>query len=125
MPKNLPNTNERPEEPDDDGIVGYLQFRGPQSSVTNDDFAIRFTTETVDGRVRHIPHPVVEKGATDAPANAIAKPVAEKLVERNAQICWGVCCEHVDADGNVCGDVFETPRQRNSHQSKHQKTEEQ
>ena len=117
MPMKLPTENERPDEPSD-GIVGYLQFRGSQSSVTNDDFGVRFTTEISGGRVQHVPHPVVEPDMEDPPANAIAKPVAEELAKRNAQVCWGVACEHVD-DGDVCGDVFPTPASRNSHQSKH------
>jgi len=123
MAKKLPTEDAKPDEPTDDGIVGYLQYRGPQSSVTVDGFGVRFATEKADGVMRHSPLPVVEPDADDPPSDAVALAVAEALVERNKWICWGVACETVDdsddADAAPCGDVFDTPRGRNSHQRTH------
>lgn len=128
MPKKLPTDDAKPDEPTDDGIVGYLQYRGPQTSVTVDNFGVRFAAETADGVMRHTPLPVVEEDADDPPRDAVVKPVADALVDRNRWIAWGVVCEttaDTDSDSDSddgeepCGAVFATPRQRNSHQSKH------
>lgn len=93
----------------------FIQFRGPQTSVTHDQTGVRFGTEHRRGRVAHRPLPVVDDDTdpADAPDDAVARSVAEALTESNPLISWGVACE-------VCGDVFDSPKAVNSHQSAHQ-----
>lgn len=109
MTRQLPQTDEGEQ---------FIQFRGRQTSVTVDDFGILFTTEDRSGRRVHRPLPVVDEDTEDPPANAVVRPVAERLTETNPLICWGVCCEHQTEDG-VCGDVFATRKAVNSHSGVH------
>jgi len=109
MTRQLPQTDEGEQ---------FIQFRGRQTSVSVDDFGILFTTEDRDGRRVHKPLPVVDPDDEDPPANAVARPVAERLTETNPLICWGVACEHPTEDG-VCGDVFATRKAVNSHSGVH------
>jgi len=117
MPRNLPKTDSDERE--------FIQFRGPQTSVTIDAVGVHFGTEHRGEQICHEPLPVVDPDADpdDVPDNAVARPVAEELVESNPLICWGVCCEHVDddsdADAEPCGDVFATPKGEASHRSVH------
>ena len=100
----------------------FIQFRGRQTSVTVDDFGILFTTDERGNRIVHKPLPVVDEDADDPPANAVVRPVADRLVDRNPLVCYGIACEEQtdedDADG-VCGDVFATPKALNSHRGIH------
>lgn len=106
MPRKLPTKDAEAHD--------YIQFRGAQTSVIHDPTGIRFGTEERADRVGHEAHPVVDDGADgdDVPADAIAESVAAELVAANPLICYGVACE-------TCGDVFDTPRALNSHQSAH------
>lgn len=106
MPQNQPK--------DDADAHDWLQFRGPQTSVTHDATGVHFTTERRRGRIAHKPLPVVDDDAdpADVSADAVVRSVAEVLVESNPLVCWGVACE-------VCGDVFDSPQAVNSHQSAH------
>jgi hypothetical protein len=106
MPRKLPTK--------DADAHDYVQFRGAQTSVIHDPTGIRFGTEERADRVGHEAHPVVDDGADadDVPDDAIAASVAAELVAANPLICYGVACE-------TCGDVFDTPRALNSHQSAH------
>lgn len=107
----------------DDTGDQYIQFRGRQTSVTADEFGILFSCELQGDRVVHKPLPVVDPDENDPPANAVARPVAERLTERNPMICWGVACEHPTEDGEVCGKVLESPKAVNSHKSVHSTAE--
>jgi len=106
MPRKLPTK--------DADAHDFVQFRGAQTSVVHDPTGIRFGTEERADRVGHEAHPVVDDGADadDVPDDAIAASVAAELVAANPLICYGVACE-------TCGDVFDTPRALNSHQSAH------
>jgi hypothetical protein len=106
MPQLLPTDNAEARD--------WIQFRGPQTSVTHDGTGIRFTTEHRRGRMAHKPIPVVDDDTdpADAPDDAVARSVADELVEANPLICYGVACE-------VCGDVYDSPTAVNSHQSAH------
>lgn len=106
MPRKLPTTDAESHD--------YVQFRGPQTSVVHDPTGIRFGTEARDGRMAHEVHPVVDDDAdpADVPDDAIAQAVAAELVESNPLVCYGIACE-------TCGDVFDSPRAMNSHQSAH------
>lgn len=106
MPRTLPT--------DDSDGQDYVQFRGPQTSVTQDAVGVRFGTEHRHGRIAHEALPVVDNDADPAeiPDNAVARAVAEQMVESNPLVCWGVACEE-------CGDVFDSPKAVNSHQSAH------
>lgn len=98
----------------------FIQYRGPQTSVSVDEVGVRFTTSTDDGRVVHDPLPVVDTDTDpdDAPADAVVRPLAEELVEKVPMVCWGVACEHATADG-VCGKVFATPAAVAGHKQTH------
>lgn len=113
-----PDESETPVADEEQGIVAYLQYRGRHTSVTNDDLGIRFQAELVDGEGwRHDALPVVDPElAIDPPPNAVALDVAEALVENemNRLYAFGVACEAPD-----CEYVGASPRQTNSHQSKH------
>jgi hypothetical protein len=87
--------------------------------VTNDETGIHFETVMESSRLRHKPLPVADPDDEDPPQDAVARPVAEHLVESNPLVCWGVACEHVTDDGDVCGRVFDSPKARNSHTSVH------
>lgn len=124
MPRELPKTNQPPE--DGDGEPQFIQFRGPQSSVTHEATGVHFGTEVLDvvldGEDRHLriheAYPVVDVDAEDPPENAIARPVAERIVETNHLVSWGVACEwtdDLDGGGEACGQVFETVRGMRSH----------
>jgi hypothetical protein len=115
MSKELPKDNRLP----DDGKRAYIQYRGAETSVVSDDYGIVFTTNE-DGR--HKPLPVVEEGEEDAPANGVLRQVAEDLVERNRNVCFGVACE-VEEAGEVCGEVLARPEALNGHKSKHDNNE--
>ena len=106
MPRTLPK--------DDSEARDFIQFRGYQTSVSVDAFGVHFGTVRRNGTVAHRPLPVVDADAdpADAPDDAVARPVAEHLVETNPLICWGVACE-------TCGDVFDSPQAVNSHQRSH------
>lgn len=112
MSKELPKTNEKP---DDEDKRAYIQYRGAETSVVSDDYGIVFTT---DAEGRHKPLPVVEDGEDDAPPNGVLEKVAEDLVERNRNVCFGVACEY-EEDGEVCGEVLPRPEALNGHKSKH------
>lgn len=113
MTRDLPKDNEGDQ---------FIQFRGRQTSVTADDFNILFTCEIRDdGRKVHTPLPVVDPDADDPPANAVVRPVAERLVERNPLVCFGIACEEPTEDG-VCGEVFASPKALNSHRGVHADT---
>lgn len=126
MARELPNTE--PEDEDGEVIREAIQFRGRQTSVVLDDFGIRFQMmikETPEGNFRmHEPLPVASQEAIDAgeaPANAVAAPVAEELTHgelSNPLIQYGVVCEHPTDDG-VCGDVFPSVKSLNGHLSTH------
>jgi len=111
MPRQLQSDNADPDL-DAGGIVGYIQFRGRQTSVTHDRTGVHFGTDDRHGMKVHRAYPVVDPGAEDVPDDAVARPVAEQIVENNPLVSWGVACEHVDGDGDVCGEVFDTPRGR-------------
>jgi len=111
MPRELPRDNS-------DGR-DYIQFRGPQTSVTVDRYGVRFETEHRGGQVAHKPLPVVDPDSDDPPDDAVARPVADALVESNPLIGWGVACEQPVDDGDTCGDVFDTPKAEASHRSVH------
>lgn len=131
MGRKLPT--DEPETEDGEPIREYIQFRGKQTSVVLDDFGIRFQMirkETPEGGFRmHEPLPVASEEAIragEAPANAVAEPVAEQITNgelANAQICYGVVCEHPTDDG-ICGKVFPTPESLNGHLSSHYGSEE-
>lgn len=106
MPRELPKQ--------DADAQDYIQFRGQQTSVTIERFGIRFDTEHRHDRVAHRALPVVDDDVDpdDAPDDAVARSVAEALVASNPLVCWGVACEG-------CGDVFDSPKAVNSHQSVH------
>jgi hypothetical protein len=112
MPRTLPKS-----EPDDG--ADFVQFRGPQTSVTHDPTGIRFGTRRRQGRIVHEAVPVVDIDDPDPPERAVARPVAEQLVEQNPLVCWGVVCEHPVNGGDVCGCVFNSPQGLNSHLSVH------
>lgn len=100
---------------DDADAQEYIQFRGPQSSVTHDPTGVRFETVHQRGAVVHKPLPVVDDdaiGGADVPDDAVARSVAELLTESNPLVAWGVACE-------TCGQVFDSPTAANSHQSAH------
>lgn len=105
------------ELPKADAGQEYIQFRGPQTSVTHERTGVHFDTEHRHGMSVHKAYPVVDVDADpdDVPDDAIARPVAEQIVENNPLVCWGVACEHVNANGQVCGEVFEKPRGEASH----------
>lgn len=107
MTRNLPNTDEGDQ---------YIQWRGRQTSVTVDDYGLLFRCEPGG---RHVPLPVVEPDAEDPPANAVARPVAEALTDANPLVNWGIVCEQMTEDGDVCGDVFASPKALNSHKGVH------
>ena len=129
--------------PKTDSGTDTIQFRGYQTSVTLDDFGVRFQTgrrETLDGSadvLTHEPLPVVDQDEiadpdADVPPNAVAREVAEALTDgdlANPLICWGVVCEWPKTDdegeetGEVCGEVFDTPRSLNGHMRVHYDTE--
>lgn len=113
MPRELPK--------DDSDGRDFITFRGPQTSVTVDRYGVRFETEHRGNQVCHKPVPVVSADAdpADVPDNAVARPVAEELVESNPLIGWGVPCEQLTDDGEPCGDVFDTPKGEASHRSVH------
>jgi hypothetical protein len=111
MPRELPKDNS-------DGR-DYIQFRGLQTSVTVDRYGVRFETEHRGGQVAHKPLPVVNPDSDDPPDDAVARPVADALVESNPLIGWGVACEQITDDGDICGDVFDTPKAEASHRSVH------
>jgi len=123
----LTTQSERPDEQDvpvgdeEKGIVAYLQYRGRHTSVTNDDLGLRFQAELTPDGWRHDALPVVDPElAIDPPPNAVVDEVAEALVgnEANRLYAFGVACEADD-----CDYVGATPRQTNSHQSKHSENE--
>jgi hypothetical protein len=115
------------ELPRDDAGDEWIQFRGRQTSVTVDDFGIRFVCserELPSGAtiVQHDPLPVVDRDADDPPANAVVRAVAEAITNgdlSNPVICWGVVCEHPVGDGEICGEVFASPEALNSHLGSH------
>lgn len=108
MPRKLPTE-------DSDGR-DFIQFRGPQTSVTQDGVGVRFGTEHRHGKIAHQALPVVDDDVdpADAPDDAVARSVAQELTEQNPLVCWGVACE-------TCGDVFDSPNAVNSHQSAHKR----
>ena len=125
--------------PKTDSGTDYIQFRGYQTSVTLDDFGVRFQTgrrETPDGSadvLTHEPLPVVDQDEipdpdADVPPNAIAREVAEALTDgdlANPLVCWGVVCEWPETDDEgeetdeVCGEVFDSPQSLNGHMRVH------
>lgn len=118
MTRKLPTDD--PDGVDDAEDAEYLQFRGPQTSVTLDAPnlpRIHFGVERRgdDGRIVHEAKPVVDVDADDPPEGAILRPVAKRIVEQCNLVCWGVACEHVNDYGRVCGDVFETPQGAGTH----------
>lgn len=114
MTKTLPTTDEGDE---------YIQFRGPQTSVTHDATGVHFGCISRNGRRVHQPHRVVDPGEdVDGDEPTVARPVAEYLVDRNPLVCWGVVCEH-PTGGGVCGQAFPTPASLNSHLSVHADSE--
>ena len=131
MARELPKTE--PESDDGDPITEYIQFRGRQTSVVLDDFGIRFQMmqkETPEGGFRmHEPLPIASEEAIragEAPANAVAAPVAEELTHgelSNPLICYGVICEHPVDDPDdpeaICGQVFPSVKSLNGHLSSH------
>lgn len=96
-----------------------------------DDFGIRFdleVKETPDGVPNfraHRPLPVAESEAIragEAPDDAVAKEVAEQITDgdlANPLICWGVVCEFPTEEGEICGQVFDSPESLNGHMSTH------
>lgn len=98
----------------------YIQFRGRQTSVSVDEVGVRFQTDVVDGRPVHRPLPVVDTDTdpSDAPDDAVVRPLAAELVEKVPLVCWGVACEHPTDDG-VCGDVFPSPEAVKGHTQTH------
>jgi len=126
MARELPK--DEPETDDGDPVTDYIQFRGRQTSVVLDEFGIRFTMMQKDtpegGFQMHEPLPVASSEAIragEAPANAVAEPVAEQITNgelANPLICYGVVCEHPTEDG-ICGKVFPSPESLNGHMSTH------
>lgn len=125
--------------PKDDSGTDYIQFRGYQSSVTIDDFGIRFTTgrrHTPDGHadvLTHEPLPVADREDlldpdSDTPDNAIPTEIADAITNgefANPLVSWGVVCEWPATDdegeptGEVCGETFDSPRSLNGHMRVH------
>lgn len=97
---------------DDADARDYVQFRGRQTSVTEDRTGVHFGTEHRHDMVAHRAYPVVDPDADmdDVPDDAILRPVAEQLVEQNPMVAWGVACEVED-----CSKVFDSPRGEASH----------
>lgn len=132
MVRELPT--DEPEDEDGEPIRDFIQFRGRQTSVTLDDFGIRFRTvqkETPEAAFPiHEPLPVASTEAIragEAPDNAVAEPVAEQLTHgelSNPLVCYGVVCEYPTDDG-ICGDVFPTPKSLGGHISTHYSDENQ
>lgn len=133
MTRELPKTE--PESDDGEIIREFIQFRGRQTSVVLDEFEIRFTMmekETPEGSfLMHEPLPVASEEAIragEAPANAVAEPVAEEMTHgemSNNLICYGVICEHPVSEGEICGQVFPSPESLNGHMSTHYSSENQ
>jgi hypothetical protein len=131
MARELPK--DEPESEDGDPITDCIQFRGRQTSAVLDDFGIRFTMMQKDtpegGFQMHEPLPVASEEAIragEAPANAVAGPVAEELTHgelSNPLICYGVVCEHPTEEG-ICGQVFPNMKSLNGHLSSHYQVEE-
>jgi len=127
MPRELPRTE--PEDDDGEPIREAIQFRGRQTSVVLDEFGIRcqmMVKDTPAGGFRmHEPLPVATEEAIqsgDAPANAVAEPVAEAVTNgdlANPLIRYGVVCEHPTGDGGICGKVFPSMKSLNGHLSTH------
>lgn len=88
----------------------FIQFRGPQTSVTHDGTGVHFGTEHRHDMVVHAAYPVVDPDDDDPPEGAVARPVAESIVEASPLVCWGVACEVED-----CSQVFDTRRGEASH----------
>lgn len=119
------------ELPKGDSGEDFIQFRGRQTSVVLDDFGIRFTTEpkeTPDGVpsfMSHKPLPVASSEAIragEAPDDAVAQEVAEQITDgelSNPLVCWGVVCEFPTEEGEICGQVFDSPESLNGHMSTH------
>jgi len=126
MARELPK--HEPEDDEGEVITEAIQFRGRQTSVVLDDFGIRFQMmikETPEGGFRmHEPLPVASEeaiSAGEAPANAVAAPVAEELAHgglSNPLISYGVVCEHPTDEGS-CGEVFPSMKSLNGHLSSH------
>jgi len=126
MARELPKTE--PEDEDGNVITEAIQFRGRQTSVVLDEFGIRFQMmdkETPEGGfLMHEPLPVASQeaiSAGEAPANAVAEPVAEELTHgelSNPLIQYGVVCEHPTEEG-ICGEVLPSVKSLNGHLSSH------
>jgi hypothetical protein len=103
---------------DEDAVPEYIQYRGGHTSVTVDDFNLVFSTEERGNRIAHKPLPVAtedEYRSGDAPQNAVVAPVAVELVRTTPLFGFGVVCEEPG-----CGEVFESPKALDGHQSSHQ-----
>lgn len=100
----------------------FVQYRGGHSSVSVDALGLHFRTKHRNNRIVHEPLPVVtreELREGDPPSNAVVLPVALELVKTNNLFGFGVACEFVDENGDVCGKVFDTKKQLDGHQSSH------
>jgi len=122
MSRELPKRNVKPDGYDDgdNDKRAYIQYRGAEASVVNDEYGLLFEVE--DGK--HVPLPVVAEDEDNPPRDGVIRPVAEDLVDRNPLIYFGVACETVTEDGVVplCGKVFATPEELNGHQQAHRAT---
>lgn len=119
--------------PTDDSGTEYIQFRGYQSPARVERVGLSFRTEikeTPDGVANihyHIPKKVITReeyddAETDTPDEFVLDALAQDLVDgdgRNPLISYGVCCEWIHNDGELCGDVFDTPRGLNAHLNSH------
>lgn len=124
------------ELPTDNSGTEYIQYRGYQSQVVVDDFGIQFgmTTRSIDtpgSAPNHLVHEPLPVGTGDG---GVAPEVAEALVEgelSNPLIAYGVACEFLvddddgedEGEGEVCGEVFDTPEALNGHLRMHYEDE--
>lgn len=109
----------------------YIQFRGFQSNVSIDAVGLSFRTatrETPDDHpnmTEHVAVPVATREAIrtgESPPNAVPEEVAHAITEgdlSNPLINYGVACEFVGEDGEVCSSVFENPNGLNGHLASH------
>lgn len=108
----------------------YIQYRGFQSDVTVQGVGVAFRVgrrETPEGypdMTEHVALPVATREeilSGEAAPNAVPEELARELVEgdvSNPLIRYGVACEHVE-DGEVCGEVFDSPDALNGHLGTH------
>lgn len=119
---------------DDSEDKKYIQFRGYQSSVVVPELGLSFKVEkqeTPDGErnvYEHVPKEIItreeyDNNEYDDRHAVVLDSLAEELVEGESPcnlLSYGVACEYPDDEaGTVCGEVFGTPKARNTHMQVH------